>query len=116
MASYSAWIMYCGLISESVESSYRRGWRCCQVRIRDHHSSNRFGSGASARYSAVSRGTMFLASPTIGMCAGTFLEISAGSTSMWMNFARGANSDSLPVTRSSNRAPIAMIRSASSIA
>ena len=35
---------------------------------------------------------MCLASPTIGMCAGTFLEISAGSMSMWMNFARGANS------------------------
>ena len=49
---------------------------------------------------------MFRASPTIGMCAGTFLEISAGSTSMWMNFARGANSDSLPVMRSSKRAPI----------
>jgi len=48
----------------------------------------------------------FLASPTIGMCAGTFLEISAGSTSMWMNFARGANSLSLPVTRSSKRAPM----------
>ena len=27
------------------------------------------------------------ASPTIGMCAGTFFEISAGSMSMWMNFA-----------------------------
>ena len=48
-----------------------------------------------------------MASPTIGMCAGTFFEISAGSMSMWMNFARGANSDSLPVIRSSKRAPIA---------
>jgi hypothetical protein len=27
---------------------------------------------------------------------GTTLEISAGSTSMWTNFARGANSESLP--------------------
>ena len=59
---------------------------------------------------------MFRASPTIGMCAGTFLEISAGSTSMWMNFARGANSESLPVMRSSKRAPTATMRSASSIA
>ena len=59
---------------------------------------------------------MLRASPTIGMWAGTFLEISAGSMSMWMNFARGANSDSLPVMRSSKRAPIATIRSASSIA
>ena len=59
---------------------------------------------------------MLRASPTIGMWAGTFLEISAGSMSMWMNFACGANSDSLPVMRSSNRAPTAQIRSASSIA
>ena len=61
-------------------------------------------------------GTMLRASPTIGMCAGTFLEISAGSMSMWMNLARGANSESLPVTRSSKRAPMATIRSASSMA
>ncbi len=73
-------------------------------------------SVSSARYSAVSLATMFFASPTIGMCAGTFLEISAGSMSMWMNFARGANSDSLPVMRSSNRAPTQQMRSASSIA
>ena len=59
---------------------------------------------------------MLRASPTIGMWAGTFLEISAGSMSMWMNLARGANSDSLPVIRSSKRAPMATIRSASSIA
>ena len=55
-------------------------------------------------------------SPTIGMWAGTFLEISAGSMSMWTNFARGANSDILPVMRSSKREPIATIRSALSIA
>ena len=59
---------------------------------------------------------MRLASPTIGMWAGTFFEISAGSTSMWMNFARGANSESLPVMRSSKRAPMQQMRSASSIA
>ena len=84
--------------------------------MRDHHSSSRAESAPRARYSLVSRGRMFLASPTIGMWAGTFLEISAGSMSMWMNFARGANSDSLPVIRSSKRAPMATIRSASSIA
>jgi hypothetical protein len=49
------------------------------------------------------------------MWAGMFFEISAGSTSMWMNLARGANSESLPVTRSSKRAPTAQIKSASSI-
>ena len=64
----------------------------------------------------MSRASTFLASPTIGMWAGTFLEISAGSMSMCTNFARGANSDSLPVMRSSKRAPTATIRSASSIA
>ena len=64
------------------------------------------GRAPSARYSVTSRPRMFFASPTIGMCAGTFLEISAGSMSMWMNFARGANSESLPVIRSSKRAPI----------
>ena len=45
-----------------------------------------------------------------------FFEISAGSMSMWMNLALGANSASLPVMRSSKRAPIATIRSALSIA
>ena len=84
--------------------------------MRSHHSASREESAPVARYSVTSRWRMFLASPTIGMCAGTFLEISAGSTSMWMNLARGANSDSLPVMRSSKRAPIATIRSASSIA
>ena len=73
-------------------------------------------SASSARYSAVSFGRMRLESPTIGMWAGTFLEISAGSMSMWTNLARGANSASLPVMRSSKRAPIATIRSALSIA
>ena len=73
-------------------------------------------SAFSALYSRVSFGSTSLASPTIGMCAATFLEISAGSTSMWTNFARGANSESLPVMRSSKRAPMATIRSAVSIA
>ena len=51
-----------------------------------------------------------------GCGRGRSCEISAGSTSMWTNLARGANSLSLPVIRSSKRAPIATIRSASSIA
>ena len=76
--------------------------------MRCHQPSRRVGVGRRARGTrAVSFGRIFFASPTIGMCAGTFFEISAGSTSMWMNFARGANSDSLPVMRSSKRAPIA---------
>ena len=83
---------------------------------RSHQPASRAGSGPTARYSLISRARTFLASPTIGMWAGTFLEISAGSMSMCTNFARGANSASLPVMRSSKRAPTATIRSASSIA
>ena len=44
-------------------------------------------------------------SPTIGTSAVRFLEISAGSMSAWTIVASGAKLDSLPVTRSSNRAP-----------
>ena len=39
------------------------------------------------------------------------LPISAGSMSMWMILACGANSETLPVTRSEKRAPQAMMRS-----
>jgi hypothetical protein len=115
VASYIASTMYCGLISESSESSYWSGYFSCHPLIRSHQPSRRDESLSSARYSRTSFGRIFAASPTIGMWAGTFFEISAGSTSMWMNLARGANSDSLPVTRSSKRAPIAQTRSASSI-
>ena len=52
------------------------------------------------------------ASPTIGTSATRFLEISAGSMSAWMILAPGANVDSWPVTRSSNRAPRVTSRSA----
>ena len=50
-------------------------------------------------------------SPTIGTSAMRFLEISAGSMSAWITLASGANVDSWPVTRSSKRAPSAMMRS-----
>ena len=52
-----------------------------------------------------------LQSPTIGTSAARFLPISAGSMSAWITFASGANESSLPVTRSSNRAPRQMSRS-----
>ena len=52
-----------------------------------------------------------LQSPTIGTSAYRFLLISAGSMSAWMTLASGAKVDSCPVTRSSNRAPSAMMRS-----
>jgi hypothetical protein len=52
-------------------------------------------------------------SPTIGTSAARFLPISAGSMSAWTIWALGAKVSSLPVTRSSKRAPRATIRSAS---
>ncbi len=50
-------------------------------------------------------------SPTIGTSGWRFLPISAGSMSMWITRAPGANASSLPVTRSSKRAPMATSRS-----
>ena len=41
----------------------------------------------------------------MGTSTATFLEISAGSESMWMNVASGAKVCRLPVTRSSKRTP-----------
>ena len=50
---------------------------------------------------------------TIGMWAALFLLISDGSMSMWTILPCLANSDTLPVTRSSNRTPKASSKSAS---
>ncbi len=50
-------------------------------------------------------------SPTSGTVAVTSLEISAGSMSRWTILASGAKAESLPVTRSSKRAPSATSRS-----
>ena len=54
----------------------------------------------------------YRASPTIGTSAARFLPISAGSMSACTIAAPGAKLSSLPVTRSSNRAPSATSRSA----
>ena len=51
------------------------------------------------------------ASPTIGTSATRFFAISAGSMSACTMIASGANVSRRPVTRSSKRAPSAMIRS-----
>ena len=64
------------------------------------------------RTSSVSCGRSRFRSPTSGTVAVTSLEISAGSTSRWTILASGAKVESLPVTRSSKRAPRAMSRSA----
>ncbi len=74
----------------------------------------------SSSWRRVSSATSFavtsLQSPTIGTSATRFFPISAGSMSTCTIFASGANVESLPVTRSSNRAPIATSRSAFCIA
>ena len=69
-------------------------------------------TAASSYFNFKSERTLF-ASPTIGMFTLTFFPISAGSTSMCITSAFFANSESLPVTLSSNLTPTAMIRSAS---
>ena len=51
-------------------------------------------------------------SPTIGTSGRRTLPCSAGSMSTWMIFASGANVDTLPVMRSSKRAPSVISRSA----
>ena len=56
------------------------------------------------------------ASPTIPMSARTFLEIEDGSMSMWILREPGEKASSLPVTRSSKRAPMATMTSQSCMA
>ena len=51
------------------------------------------------------------ASPTIGRSTRTFLLIELGSMSTWIFFDLGENSVSLPVMRSSKRAPMLIITS-----
>ena len=55
-------------------------------------------------------------SPTIGTSGLRTLPCSAGSMSTWMTFASGANVDTLPVMRSSKRAPSVISRSLRCIA
>ena len=51
-------------------------------------------------------------SPTMGTSGRRTLPCSAGSMSTWITLASGAKVDTLPVTRSSKRAPSVMSRSA----
>ena len=55
---------------------------------------------------------MLRASPTSPTAAGTFFPISDASSSIWMTLAPRAKAARLPVTRSSNRSPTPMMRSA----
>ncbi len=53
-----------------------------------------------------------MSGPTTGISAWRIFPTSAASMSKWITFAPGANADTLPVTRSSKREPIAITRSA----
>ncbi len=98
----------CWGLSHSSLSPYRSGNSSRQSRIWPSHAS---GAGApSARClatSSASAETACASGPTTGMSASRSLEISAGSMSRWTTVAPGAKAESLPVTRSSKRAPIA---------
>ena len=65
----------------------------------------------SAATAVISSVITSLQSPTMGTSARRFLEISAGSMSACTTAAPGAKLSSLPVTRSSNRAPRVTSRS-----
>jgi acetolactate synthase-1/2/3 large subunit len=69
---------------------------------------SRCSSALSSRVSDVSAS---LSGPTTGISASRIFPTSAASMSKWITFAPGANAETLPVTRSSKRVPIAMIRS-----
>ena len=104
---------HCGASVPSVGSSYVIGYLLRQRSIAAHHG---FKSGlpcsaCSFSICGIRSSSTVATSPTIGTSATRFLPISAGSISMWMTRAVGANASSLPVTRSSKRAPMATSRS-----
>ena len=86
--------------------AYFSGYDLRQVAICFSHSPESHLSTSGSRSSITRR-----ASPSRLTSGRTILLNSAGSMSMWILAASGQNSDSLPVMRSSQRAPMAMIRS-----
>ncbi len=106
-------ITYWGLIISLLQ--YFRG--CCffQVSISRRQASDwAIISPSSASLPSSSASiplSTILQSPTTGRSTLTFLLIEVGSMSIWMILALGANSSTFPVTRSSNRAPIAIRQS-----
>ena len=60
---------------------------------------------------SVIRSSTCAASPSTPRSTGTILPISVSSISMWIFFACLAYSDTMPVTRSEKRMPIAISRS-----
>ena len=104
----------CGDTSPSGGSPYPSGYvpRIWSSQAHQPSRSGRRPSAASPCSTATSSAITSRQSPTIGTSATRFLEISAGSMSAWTTSAFGANVESLPVTRSSKRAPRLTIRSA----
>ena len=66
---------------------------------------------AFERHNRIMSSSTCPASPTIGISTTTFLLIDEGSISTWILVELGENSSSLPVMRSSKRAPIFSITS-----
>jgi hypothetical protein len=82
--------------------------RARQPSISAHHAFSALRSvrGCLAFHTRISSSSAWPASPTIGRSTRTFLLIELGSMSMWIFLECGENSVSLPVMRSSKRAPI----------
>ncbi|MNS72823.1 hypothetical protein D3C72_1062430 [compost metagenome] len=114
MARCSDDMRCCGRIS-SVDGVKARQSSARQRSMRAHHGASRSGANASGSNPS-SASTMAPQSPTIGTSTCTTLLMLPGSMSMWILRACGQNSSSLPVTRSSKRAPTHTTRSASCIA
>ena len=103
----------CGLIGPSSGCSKPRESFSRHSLICSHQSFNASASGEPSRRAISSSSCLSTSptSPTIGRCAWIFFEMDEGSTSMWITCASGAKASSLPVTRSSKRAPTAISRS-----
>ena len=113
---------YCGLmIAPGVVDcgkrrlSFARHWSICR-----HHAASAARSGSALvvqSHAAISASSARPASPTIGTSTGTFLLIDGRSRyRRGFSCECGLNAASLPVTRSSNRAPIFIITSQPCIA
>ena len=113
-------IAYCGLMI----APFCMSWVKRRLSLPRHSSicrhqaasAARSGTAASACHAAASSAIARPASPMIATSTGTVLLMLDGSISIWIFRAPGQNAFSRPVTRSSNRAPIASSTSASCIA
>ncbi|CAB4583564.1 unannotated protein [freshwater metagenome] len=106
-------MMPCGARSPSSRSSNPSGKLARRDSSRSHQAVNGFAVFLTFFHSGSRSRMTSRTSPTMGTSASRILPISAGSMSTWMTLAFGANSLTLPVTRSSKRAPRTMRRSLS---